>query len=95
MEGAISSFFGIPYPIVGFVCFILAGIFIYVWPKAKAKAVEHLTFPNYILHYFHPLAWVLLGMAAFMQAKAPDLAIVLAGVGGLVYLVFLALLLRA
>ena len=38
MEGAISSFFGIPYPIVGFVCFIQAGIFIYVWPKAKAKA---------------------------------------------------------
>jgi hypothetical protein len=91
----ISTFFGIPYPIVGFICFILAGIFIYVWPKAKAKAVKHLTLHNYILHYFHPLAWVLLGMAAFMQARFPDLAAVLAGLGGLVYIVFLFLLLRA
>jgi hypothetical protein len=91
----IGSFFGIPYPIIGFICFVLAGIFVYIWPKSKAKAVAHLTLPNYILHYFHPLAWVLLGMAAFMQARFPDLAAVLAGVGGIIYIVFLVLFFRA
>jgi tryptophan-rich sensory protein len=91
----ISTFFGIPYPIVGFICFILAGIFTYVWPKTKAKGVKNLTLPTYILHYFHPLAWVLLGMAAFMQARFPDAAAIFGGLGVIVYVAFVVVLLRA
>ncbi len=89
-----NALFGIPYPIYGFFCFILGAVFIYVWPKSRAQEIKSLTFPNFVLHYFHPLAWVLVGMAAFMQAKFANLAAVLAGVGILAFVMFLYIWLR-
>jgi hypothetical protein len=82
------------YPLLGFGCFILALVFMYViWPRPKAGKPRSFG-KNLILHYFHPLAWVLVGMAAFMQARFTDMAIVLAGVGILVFLVFVVTLVR-
>ncbi|RPH62172.1 MAG: hypothetical protein EHM81_02745 [Chloroflexi bacterium] len=82
------------YPLLGFGCFILALVFMYViWPRPKAGKPRSFG-KNLILHYFHPLAWVLVGMAAFMQARFADMALVLAGVGILVFLVFLFTLIR-
>lgn len=89
------SLFGIPFPVIGFFCFILAAIFIYVWPKSKAKELNKLTFPKFVLHYFHPLAWVILGMAAFFQKTSPEIAVVMAGVGALVFGMFVFILVRS
>jgi hypothetical protein len=95
MTGQLSTLFGIPYPIVGFFCFILALVFMYVlWPKPRADKPPRSFGQNFILHYFHPLAWVLVGMAAFMQARFMDLSIILAGVGVLVFLMFLFTMVR-
>ncbi len=80
--------------LAGFVCFILAGIFYFVWPKSRAKELDTLNLPKFILHYFHPLGWVLIGMGAFMQARFANLAAVLVGFGILSILVFLYLLVR-
>ena len=89
------SLFGIPYPLLGFFCFILAGIFMAVWPKSKAKILNTLNFPKFVLHYFHPLAWVLIGMAAFMQASYPQLASVVAGLGALALGMFVFIFVRS
>jgi len=89
------SLFGVPYPIIGFVCFLLAGLFIFVWPKSKAKVLNTLNFPKFVLHYFHPLAWVLIGMAAFMQARYPEMATVIAGLGALTLGMFIFIFIRS
>ncbi len=89
------SLFGIPYPLIGFVCFILAAVFTYVWPKSTAKELKTLNFPKFALHYFHPLAWVLIGMAAFMQARSPNVAVIVAGIGALVYVMFIFIFARS
>jgi len=89
------SLFGIPYPLIGFFCFILSAIFIFVWPKSKAREMTTLTFPKYVLHYFHPLAWVLLGMAAFFQKNYSGTAVVIAGIGVLAYGMFIYIFIRS
>lgn len=87
--------FGIPLPFIAFACFILALIFWFVWPKSKAEPYhDRISWPGYILHYFHPLAWVLLGMAAFAQIRSPELAALLAGLGGIAYIVFIIMLVK-
>jgi hypothetical protein len=91
----IPLLFGVPYPIIGFACFLIAGVFILFWPKSKAKVLDTLNFPKFVLHYFHPLAWVLIGMACFMKAGYPEMATVVAGSGVLVFGMFLFIFVRS
>lgn len=82
---------GIPLPILGFLCFILAAVFVYVWPKPAQDSTRSMPM-NMGLHYLHPLAWVLLGMAAFLQNRSAQAAMVTAVIGGVAYLFFIVLL---
>jgi hypothetical protein len=90
-----NELFGISLPFVGFGCFLLALLFWNVWPKAKAKPYKRISWPGYILHFFHPLAWVLLGTAAFIQVRNPVLAMILAGLGVIAYIVFILMAFKA
>jgi hypothetical protein len=81
-------------PLIGFGCFILGGVFIYIWPKSRAREIKTLNFANFVLHYFHPLAWVLVGMGVFMYAKYAGAATVLIGLGVLAFVMFLYIWLR-
>lgn len=90
-----NALFGIPLPIIGFGCFLVSALFLFVWPKSKAKPYKRISWPGYILHFFHPLAWVLLGMAAFLAVREPTLATISAVLGGVVYLVFVVMLVKA
>jgi len=90
-----NALFGVPLPFVGFGCFLLALLFWNVWPKTKAKPYKRISWPGYILHYFHPLAWVLLGTAAFIQVRNPVLAAILAGLGVIAYIVFILMAFKA
>ena len=79
--------------IIGFGCNLLALLFWFVWPKNKAKPYsKRISWPGYILHYFHPLAWLLLGMAAFLQERQPVVATILAALGVIVYVIFVIIL---
>jgi hypothetical protein len=80
-------FLGIPLPLIGFICFIIAAIFIFVRPKSKS---EDSFLNGYILHWFHPLAWVLFGTAAFYHKASGILGIILLIVGLGIYGTFLA-----
>ena len=33
-------------PLIGFACFILAAVFIYVWPKSRAREIKTLNLPQ-------------------------------------------------
>ncbi len=89
------SLFGIPYPLIGFFCFILASIFIFVWPKSKIKNLKDLSLENFILHYFHPLAWVIVGLGAFFQKNSPETSIIFLGSGFLIFLMFLFIYIKS
>jgi hypothetical protein len=89
------SLLGVPYPLIGFFCFILAAVFLFVWPKSRAKELQKLNFPKFVLHYFHPMAWVLIGMGAFWQKVAPEIAITLAGLGALAFIMFVFIFVRS
>ena len=81
---------------IGYGCMLVALLFWFVWPKAKAKPyIGKISWPGYILHYFHPLAWVLFSLAAFIQTRNIILSAILAGLGGIVYVIFLVLLVKA
>ena len=87
--------FGIPLPFIGFGCFLLSALFLFVWPRGKAKPYKRISWPGYILHFFHPLAWVLFAMAAFLAIRSPAGAVLLAVLGVAVYAVFLVVLMKA
>lgn len=87
------TFLGLPLPILGFFCFVLAGVFVYVWPRGQKDANRGFWL-NLGLHYLHPLAWVLLAMAAFWQNKSTQVAIATAILGGVAFLIFIILWMR-
>ncbi|PWH15633.1 MAG: hypothetical protein DDG60_05500 [Anaerolineae bacterium] len=89
--GEVPNLFGIPLPFVGFLCFVLAAVFVYVWPKPGPDSTRGM-WMNMGLHYLHPLAWVLFAMAAFLQNRSVQAATITAVAGGVVYLFFLILL---
>jgi hypothetical protein len=87
---------GIPLQLIaGFVCFLLAALFVFLWPKNKAKPYKRISWPGYILHYFHPFAWALLGMAALLSIREPGLGVGMAVLGGIVYAIFIVMLVKA
>jgi len=87
---------GIPWQLVaGFGCNLLALLFWAVWPKSKAERYKRISWPGYVLHFFHPLAWELLGMAAFLQIAYPGIAVLLAALGVMAYAIFIVILVKA
>jgi hypothetical protein len=77
---------GIPLLFIGFICFIIAAIFIFVRPQPKPDSGF---LDSYILRWFHPLAWSLLGAAAIYQNASEQVALALLIVGIGVYAAFI------
>jgi hypothetical protein len=90
-----DTLFGIPLILVGLGCFVLAAIFFFVWPRGAAKDYKVISWPHYILHYFHALAWILLGMAAVSSVRSQMGAAALGVIGLAVYAGFIGVLMRA
>jgi hypothetical protein len=90
-----DTLFGIPIIFIGLGCFVIAAIFFFVWPRSKAKPYKQISWPHYILHYFHALAWILLGLAIVFLASAPIVAILLFVLGLAAYALFISMLVRA
>jgi hypothetical protein len=90
------ALFGIPLPFIGFVCLIILPIIFWnVWPQKKAQKYDRISWPSYILHFFQPLAWVLIGTAAFVEIRSPVLSAILASLGVIVYIIFVITAIRA
>ncbi len=81
--------------IVGYGCFLLALLFWFVWPKAKARPYsKKISWPGYILHYFHPLAWVFFGLAAFFLGSQPIIGIIMGVLGIITIFIFITIFLK-
>ncbi len=81
---------------VGFFCYLLSILFFMVWPKSKAKPYsKRLSWPGYILHYFHPFAWAFFGTGAMFQTSQPIFAGICIVLGVIAYIVFILMLLKA
>ncbi len=82
--------------ILGYGCMLLALLFWFVWPKAKAQRYgKKISWPRYVLHYFHPLAWILFSLASFSATRQPILAGLLIVLGGIAYFVFIVIAIKA
>ncbi|GAB4493820.1 MAG: hypothetical protein OHK0031_16860 [Anaerolineales bacterium] len=89
-----ETFFGIPSPLLGLLCYVISAVWIFVWPKPKAGEAARSFGTHFILRWFHTLAWVLLAVF-FITSGRFALISTLAGLLALaVYLVFVVTLLR-
>jgi len=65
---------GVPVGLYGIPCFILAFLFIIVWPRQIAPESGR---RRAVLRAAHPLVWLLLGLAAF-AAGSPGMGLAVA-----------------
>ncbi len=89
-----SSFLGIPTPLLGLICYGISAVWIFVWPKPRAGEEARSFGTHFILRWFHTLAWVLLAIFFITSGRFP---LISNGAGLLalaVYLVFGVTLLR-
>ncbi len=87
MENA--SFLGVPLPLWGFLCFILSAVFVFVWPKSRARVSTSPIGTHYVLRWFEPLGWVSIAMACFLSVRNSMLAIILMALGVVAHVIFL------
>ena len=79
---------------VTIVCLLMATLFYFVWPEV----LKPVGWKKVVLHYFHPLVWVLLAIACLIRFISADLnpvSIVLACLAALCYLIFMGTFLSA
>ena len=85
---------GIPWLVCATVAFVVAIVFTFVVPRsAGTTGLEYL-----VLRWFHPLVWVLLGLAALVRQFLPTnegLAGAVAQLALVVYVVYLITFVRA
>ena len=83
-----NSLLGVPLPLYGIPCLMLAFVFAIVWPR---QAVTTSGLRRLILRWGHALVWVLLGLAAFSTSLSghTPIAAALALTSLAVYVVFL------
>ena len=80
---------GVPLWIIGLVCWALAGVWAFVWPRRPGLPTRGWRY--FALRWAHALVWGLLGAAAFVGAAGgPAGPVALAALA--VYLVFVAAL---
>ena len=80
---------------IGYGCMLLALVFWFIWPKAKAQPYgKGVSWPRYILHYFHPLAWVCFGLGTLLLVRQPILAGLFYIIGAIALLVFVVIAIK-
>ena len=88
-----AAFLGIPGPLWGGICLVLAVLFVVVWPsRFRSEGVARI-----ILRWGHAMVWVLLALWIFLRTWTPDLALanVLPLLAGIAYAAFVMTLVTA
>ena len=90
------DFGGIAPLLMGYGFMLLALLFWFVWPKTKAQRYGNkISWPRYVLHYFHPLAWIFFSLASFFATRQPIFAGLLIVLGGIAYFIFIVIAIKA
>ena len=84
----------IPLSLWGVVCFVVAVVYYYVWPKPGPKTKPRPMWMHLILRWLHPIVWVLLGfVAALIYIGQMSIAEPLAYLALALYLTFMIVML--
>lgn len=91
----VNDFLGIPFPIVGLICLVIAVFYYFIWPKPRGSAPRP-PWAQIVLRYAHSLVWVLLACACFLWAgnRQSGVASVLGFLALVMYVVFLVTFFR-
>jgi hypothetical protein len=89
-----SPLFGIPWPVLGSLCLVVAAIYTVVWPGHRDPAARaRPAWRRLVLRWCHALVWLLLALSCFVRpARAlggPTTGNVLALLALVAYVVFL------
>jgi hypothetical protein len=84
----------IPLSLWGVVCFTVAVVYYYVWPKPGPKTQPRPVWMHLILRWLHPIVWVILGfVAALIYIGQMAIAEPLAYLALALYLTFMIVML--
>ena len=91
----VNDFLGIPLPIVGLICLVIAVFYYFIWPKPRGNAPRP-QWAQIVLRYAHSLVWVLLACACFLWAgdRQSGAASVLSFLALPTYIVFMVTFVR-
>lgn len=88
-----NSIFGIPFPIVGGICLLIAAYYVYKKPAPPRQGRQRTGWRALVVRWGHSLVWLLLALASFIWAGwlpgGPALADALARVALLLYVLFI------
>lgn len=80
----------IPLSLWGVLCFAIAVVYYYVWPKPGPKTKHRPLWMHLILRWAHPIVWVMLGfVAALVYMGQMSLAEPLAYIALVLYATFM------
>ena len=89
----VRGFFNVPYFVWTVIALIIAGIFVYIWPRS-ALIEPSAGFRYFIVRWGHALTWLLLGISFFLRGIGSEMnggSSFFALAGGLTYLLFLVM----
>ena len=85
-----DRFLGLPIPLWGYICLLLAIFYAFKWPKLALTTRPRSKFEKFIIRWGHALCWLLLSLGAFFwAAEFIPLAMALAISGSVLYLFFM------
>ncbi len=90
-----SPLFGMPWPVLGGLCLVVAAVYTVVWPRPRdPTARARPTWRHLILRWGHALVWFLLALSCFVRPApslgGPATGNVLALLALVAYVIFLA-----
>ncbi len=82
-----NTLFGIPLPILGFICLGFAVPWFFVWPIPNPNDPPRPAWRHFVLRWFHSLTWISLAMACFVAS--PETAWLSGALGILAVILFI------
>jgi len=88
----ITGFLNIPYFAWALIALVVAGIFVYIWPRKKVTVST--SFRYFLIRWGLGLTWLLLAVSFLLRGIGPDLnggSSFFALAGGVMYLLFMVM----
>lgn len=91
-----SPVFGIPWPVLGLLCLVVAAVYTVVWPRPRDPAARtRPAWRHLVLRWGHALVWLLLALSCFVRPArslgGPATANALALLALIAYVLFLGM----
>ena len=91
----VTGFLNFPWFLWALLAFLLAAVWIFVWPRAALRDGETSGLRYFLVRWGHALTWDLLALSFFLRGIGPELnggSSFFALAGGVMYMMFLAMM---